>query len=66
MDRHATPLLQELLTLFPCVAIIGVRQCGKTTLLQELPNTWKIYDLEKGSDYAQIAKDPDLFFRLNR
>ncbi|VAW81895.1 hypothetical protein MNBD_GAMMA13-454 [hydrothermal vent metagenome] len=65
MDRHATPLLQELLTLFPCIAIIGVRQCGKTTLLQELPDTWKIYDLEKGSDYGQIARDPDLFFRLN-
>ncbi len=66
MKRHATPLFRELLTLFPCVAIIGVRQCGKTTLLQELPNNWKTYDLEKGSDYDQIAKDPDLFFRLNR
>jgi len=66
MYRHSTPLLHELLTLFPCVAIIGVRQCGKTTLLQELPHTWKTYDLEKTSDYDQIARDPDLFFRLNR
>lgn len=66
MKRHATPLLLELLTLFPCVAIIGTRQCGKTTLLQELPDAWKIYDLEKGSDYDQIAEDPDLFFRLHQ
>ena len=65
MKRHATPLLHELLTLFPCVAIVGVRQCGKTTLLQELPDNWKTYDLEKASDYDQIARDPDLFFRLN-
>ena len=65
MKRQYTALLQELLALFPCVSIVGVRQCGKTTLLQELPLTWKIIDLEKASDLDRISRDPDLFLRLN-
>ncbi len=65
MERYYTPLLHELLTLFPCVALVGVRQCGKTTLLRELPSPWQIYDLEKGDDAEIVARDADLFFRLN-
>jgi len=65
MKRHYAQLLYQLLEEFPCVAILGVRQCGKTTLLKELPKTWKIFDLEKGSDYSLAARDPDLFLRLN-
>lgn len=65
MDRHYHQIITELLGYFPCVAITGVRQCGKTTLLQQLPPLWKIYDLEKSSDFDIIARDPDLFFRLN-
>ncbi len=65
MKRHALPLLHELLGLFPCVALIGVRQCGKTTLLQELLPDWRLLDLEKMADYENIARDPDLFLRLN-
>ncbi len=66
MERYYTQRLFEYLELFPCVAILGVRQCGKTTLLKELPRGWKIYDLEKGSDYQLASRDPDLFFRLNK
>jgi predicted AAA+ superfamily ATPase len=65
MKRHALPLLHELLGLFPCVALVGVRQCGKTTLLQELLPDWRLFDLEKMADYENIARDPDLFLRLN-
>ena len=65
MKRHAFPLLQELLGLFPCVALLGVRQCGKTTLLQELLPDWRLFDLEKLADHDAIARDPDLFLRLN-
>jgi predicted AAA+ superfamily ATPase len=65
MKRHTTPLLHELLGLFPCVALLGVRQCGKTTLLQELPPDWRHFDLEKLADHEAIARDPDLFLRLN-
>jgi len=65
MKRSSQGLLKELLELFPCVAIIGVRQCGKTTLLSQLPPSWQIFDLEKASDNEVISRDPDLFFRLN-
>jgi len=33
--------------------------------LQTLPKPWQIYDLEQGSDYDIVARDPDLFLRLN-
>ncbi len=65
IKRHYFALLSEYLELFPCVAILGVRQCGKTSLLRELPESWKLYDMEKLDDYNQVARDPDLFFRLN-
>jgi hypothetical protein len=65
MERHYTPLINELLELFPCVALVGVRQSGKTTLLKQLPANWSYFDLEKASDYDVISNDPDLFFRLN-
>jgi predicted AAA+ superfamily ATPase len=65
MKRHALPLVNELLELFPCVAIVGVRQCGKTTLIKELLPAWKILDLEKLADLDAVQRDPDLFLRLN-
>ncbi|MGB1110681.1 MAG: ATP-binding protein, partial [Gammaproteobacteria bacterium] len=65
MNRHAFSLLKELLGLFPCVALVGVRQCGKTTLLKELLPDWRLFDLEKLADHDTIARDPDLFLRLN-
>jgi len=65
MERAYSDLLDELLGLFPCVAIVGVRQCGKTTLLQKLPEPWRIFDLERIGDYQLISRDPDLFFRLH-
>jgi predicted AAA+ superfamily ATPase len=65
MKRYALNLVKELLAYFPCVAITGVRQCGKTTLINQLPKEWKIFDLEKGDDFDLISRDTDLFFRLN-
>jgi len=65
MKRAYEALLREYLEMFPCVAIIGARQCGKTTLLQTLSEEWKHFDLELGSDYDVISRDPDLFLRLN-
>ena len=65
MNRHYEKLLKEDLAFFPCVALIGPRQCGKTTLLQTLPGDWRVYDLEKQSDFQSLSRDPDLFFRLN-
>ena len=65
MKRAYSDLIAELLPLFPCVAIVGVRQCGKTTLLQKLPEPWRIFDMERVGDFQLISRDPDLFFRLH-
>jgi predicted AAA+ superfamily ATPase len=65
MKRHYTQLLQEYLEYFPCVVILGPRQSGKTTLLKGLPSDWKIFNVEKRSDYTIISQDPDLFLRIN-
>jgi len=65
MKRIYEAQLDELLNFFPCVAIIGVRQCGKTTLLHNLPKPWQRYDMEKISDSDMVSRDPELFFRLH-
>lgn len=65
MERYFSAFLNELLALFPCVALTGVRQSGKTTALQQLPDSWQIFDLEVASDRDIVARDPDLFLRLN-
>jgi len=65
MKRLYEAVLHEYLETFPCVALVGARQCGKTTLLKTLSSDWHQFDLEKGSDFAVIADDPDLFLRLN-
>ena len=65
MKRAAEQLLAEYLATFPCVAILGVRQCGKTTLLGSLPRGWTVFDLERRADFTTISRDPDTFLRLN-
>lgn len=65
MNRVYEQLLGQYLGFFPCVAILGPRQCGKTTLLRTLQEPWRIFDLESGSDFQVISRDPDLFLRLN-
>jgi len=65
MGRHIQARIDEALSLFPCVALLGVRQCGKTTLINNLPKNWKQYDMEKVSDREIVLRDPDLFFRMN-
>jgi predicted AAA+ superfamily ATPase len=34
-------------------------------MLSVLPQHWKIYDMERTSDHEVVARDPDLFLRLN-
>lgn len=65
MRRSYENLLQEYLTQFPCVAVIGARQCGKTTLLKSLDDSWRIFDLERGADFQAVTDDPDLFLSLH-
>ncbi|MFB3893142.1 MAG: ATP-binding protein [Phycisphaerae bacterium] len=65
MKRAYEPLLKEYLKAFPCVGVIGPRQCGKTTLLGSLPKAWRRFDLERAADHQVIAHDPELFLRLH-
>jgi len=65
MERALGPLLLSYLKEFPCVAVIGVRQCGKTTLVKTLLEDWQHFDLERRADYTVVSRDPDAFFRLN-
>jgi hypothetical protein len=65
MKRAVSGLLRAYLKSFPCVAVLGVRQSGKTTLLRTLPAGWKHFDLERRADHTVIARDPDAFFRVN-
>jgi len=65
MIRHYESLIKVLLADFPCVVVLGPRQCGKTTLLHALGAGWRVFDLERQSDHEVIAGDPDLFLRLN-
>jgi len=63
IDRHYSSLLHRYLTYFPCVVLLGPRQCGKTTLLETLPDRWHRYDLEKPDDFKLIQSDPYGFLR---
>ncbi len=51
--------------MFPVVAVLGARQCGKSTLVKQLFPDWKYYDLERPDDYELISSDPLGFFSRN-
>jgi uncharacterized protein len=67
INRLLASSLQQLLKQFPCVAILGPRQTGKTTLAQHLSKTIKkpvIYlDIEKPSDQLKLS-DAESFFEM--
>lgn len=54
--------IDQLLQLFPAVAVIGARQCGKSTLVKNLRPDWAYYDLERPDHYQLISSDPLGFF----
>lgn len=55
LKRSATKSINELLRLFPCVAILGARQVGKSFLLKQLFPKERIYDFEDEDD-LNLAK----------
>ncbi len=63
--RYLEQKVDQLLLLFPVVAVIGSRQCGKSTLVKRIRPDWKYYDLERADDYQLIANDPITFFELH-
>jgi len=55
--------IDSLLRYFPIVIILGVRQCGKTTLSRILRQEWRYFDLERARDYDVVTRDLDFFFK---
>ena len=60
IKRDIEKSIQFLLKSFPAVALLGARQVGKSTLLKNLPNQVKFYDLERASDYEKISDSSQL------
>lgn len=64
--RALAEKINRLLEMFPVVAVIGPRQCGKSTLVRHLRPDWQYYDLESPGDYQLISNDPQGFFALHQ
>ncbi|MBS9523487.1 ATP-binding protein [Litoribacter alkaliphilus] len=66
-DRAIFPLLEEFLSIFPAVGILGPRQVGKTTLVKNLNLDREAFyiDLEKASDRLKLS-DPELFLKTHQ
>jgi len=64
-NRVIRDKVNALLAMFPIVAIVGSRQCGKSTLVKNIRPNWKYYDLESPDDYQLISSDPVAFFTIN-
>ncbi len=68
IERLLKIQLKEGLTEFPVVAILGPRQCGKSTLAKMLLSKIKnvaYIDAEKTSDKLKLS-DPELYFEMNQ
>jgi predicted AAA+ superfamily ATPase len=67
IDRAITRTIKQKLKKAPAVAILGPRQCGKTTLAHAIISeiSLSVYlDLERRSDLNKL-QDPEMFFKLN-
>ena len=68
VTRDAEPVVLKDLRNFAVVAILGPRQCGKSTLakaLQDRIGAFVYLDLESPSDLRKLS-DPELFFQANK
>lgn len=63
LKRNDIVKINQLLEIFPVILILGVRQCGKTTLAKQARPQWKYFDLENVSDFDFISNDLDFFFK---
>ncbi len=61
--RNIGRKINDLLTFFPVVIILGVRQCGKTTLAKMLRPDWHYFDLERSRDFDFVTGDFDFFVK---
>ena len=63
LKRNLQEEIRRRLQEFPAVLILGVRQCGKTTLAKRCAPDWAYYDLERARDFDFVSRDYDFFFR---
>ena len=61
--RDCNDTIKKLLKLFPCVAILGARQVGKTTIIKQLLPNITVFDLEDEDVYNHIKKDVSFFLK---
>lgn len=67
IQRDIAKKVKQYLDVFPVVAILGPRQCGKSTLVKNLAKNWSnsIYlDLQNDVDLNKLS-EPMLFFQAN-
>jgi predicted AAA+ superfamily ATPase len=64
LDRKVMPTVSKYIGAFPVLALLGPRQCGKSTLAKEFiknSDEWIYLDLEKPSDLRKLD-DAEYFF----
>ena len=66
IQRNLISTLKQYMEIFPAVAILGPRQCGKSTLVKHLNQHFDVLylDLQKESDLNKLS-EPELFFESN-
>lgn len=67
IPRHIESTIIKYLEIFPCVAILGARQCGKSTLLKQMSSRFPSFlylDLQSRGDLSRLS-EPYLFFEAN-
>jgi predicted AAA+ superfamily ATPase len=68
INRQIAAFVNEHLSTFPAVAILGPRQCGKSTLVEMMyqdSDNFLYLDLQNSDDRHKLT-DPALFFQSNR
>ncbi len=68
IKRYIESFVNENLNIFPAVAILGPRQCGKSTLVKMLyqnSNSFLYLDLQNMDDLNKL-REPMLFFQANQ
>ncbi len=65
VQRKIESDVKDFLSHFPAVAVLGPRQCGKSTLAKHILSSFpeSLYlDLERPSDLNKLISDPETFF----
>ena len=68
IQRHTENIVEQYLTIFPAVVILGARQCGKSTLIKEMAKKMASFlylDLQDINDLNKLT-EPALFFEANK